>query len=111
MLQKLGYSSNLPTEIRNGPEELGGPGLFDLRAELGISTLKYMRDDIYSHAEAGKVMILNVKYLQIEAGISEPLLEHPGISIPYLMPTWITSVWQFLFQHNLSTSLADTMKI
>ena len=84
ILQKLGYSSKLPTEIRYGPEELGGLGLFDLRTELGISTLKYMRDAIYSQTEAGKLMILNVKYSQIESGLSEPLLEHPGISIPYL---------------------------
>ena len=46
MLQKLGYPSTLPTEIRYGPVELGGLGLIDLRTELGISTLKYMRDAI-----------------------------------------------------------------
>ena len=56
-LQKLGYSSKLPTEIRYGPKELGRLGLFDLRIELGISTLKLMRDAIYSHTEAGKLMI------------------------------------------------------
>jgi hypothetical protein len=109
--QKLRYSSKIPTGIRYGPEELGGLGLFDLHTELGISTLKYMCDAIYSHTEAGKLMILNVKYLQIESGISEALLEHPGISIPHPTPTWITSVWQFLYQHNLSTSLTDKIKI
>lgn len=46
MLQKLGYSSTLPTEIRYGPAKLGGLGLIDLRTELGISTLKYMQDAI-----------------------------------------------------------------
>ena len=30
MLQKLGNSSKLPTEIRYRPEELGGLGIFDL---------------------------------------------------------------------------------
>ena len=105
ILQKLEYSSNLPTEIRYGPEELGGLGLVNLRAELGISTLKYMRDAISFHTEALKLMI------QIESGISEPLLEYPGISIPYLTPTWITSVRQFLYQPNLSISLTDTIKI
>jgi hypothetical protein len=92
MLQKLGYSSKLPTAIRHGPPELGGLALFDLRTELGISSLKNMRDAIYSHAEAGKLMILNVKYLQIESGISVLILEHPGIPISYLTPTWITSI-------------------
>jgi hypothetical protein len=111
MLQKLGYSSKLPTAIRYGPAELGGLELIDLRTELGISTIKYMRDSIYSNTEAGKLMVLNVKYSQIESGISEPLLEHPGILVPYLTPTWITSIRQYLFQHNLTVSLTDTIKI
>ncbi|KAI2511593.1 hypothetical protein MHU86_2847 [Fragilaria crotonensis] len=79
MLQKLGYPSTLPTEIRYGPVELGGLGLIDLRTELGISTLTYMRNAIYSNTEAGKLMIMNVKYSQIESGILEPILEHPAI--------------------------------
>ena len=59
--------------------ELGGLALLDLGTELGILNLKYMRDAIYSQTEAGKLMLLNVKYSQIESGIKEPLLEHPGI--------------------------------
>jgi hypothetical protein len=39
------------------------------------------------------------KYHQIEAGISEPLLERPDIHLPYITPTWLTSLRQFLFNH------------
>ncbi len=78
MLQKLGYPSTLPSEIQYGPVELGGLGLIDLCTKLGISTLTYMRHAIYSNTEAGKLMIMNVKYSQIESGILEPILEHPG---------------------------------
>jgi hypothetical protein len=85
--------------------------LLDLQTELGISTLQYMRNTIYKESETGKLMLLNFKYSQIEAGISEPLLEHPSIHIPYLTPTWITSVRQFLFNHNLQASLTDTLQI
>lgn len=67
MLQKLGYSSKMPVAIRHGPVELGGLALIDLRTELGISNLKYMRDSIFSDTEVGKLMILNVKYSQIES--------------------------------------------
>ena len=65
MQQKLGYLLKLPTEIRYGPEERGGLGLYDLCAELGSSTLKYTRDAIKSRTEAGKLMILSIKYSQI----------------------------------------------
>ena len=79
MLKRLGYLLKLPIEVRYGPEELGGLGLVDLCKELGISTLECMHDAIHSHTEAGKLMILNIKCSQIESGVSEPILEHPGI--------------------------------
>ena len=111
MLQKLGYSSKLPTEIRHGPVVLGGLALLDLRTELGISTIKYMRDAIYKESETGKLMIMNAKYSQIESGLAEPLLENPGIYIPYLTPTWLTSIRQFLFIHNMKISLTDSLRV
>ena len=91
--------------------ELGGLNLIDLRTELGISTIKFMRNAIYSNSEAGKLMLLNVKYSQIESGLSEPLLDHPAKHIPYLTPTWITSIRQFMFVHNLRITLTDSLTI
>jgi hypothetical protein len=70
-----------------------------------------MRNEIYSNTEAGKLLLLNVKYSQIESGMLEPILEHPGIQISYLTPTWITSICQFIFQHNLTISLTDTFTV
>ena len=58
---------------------------------------------MHSGTEAGKLMILNVKYTKIEAGIKDSILEHPSIHLPYLTPTWITSIRQFLFQHNMKS--------
>jgi hypothetical protein len=83
----------------------------DLRTEMGISQLKYFRDSVYADSEAGQMMILNVKYSQLESGISESILENPGINISYLTPTWTTSLRQFLYQHNLTISLTETMTV
>ena len=43
---------------------------------------------LFIHTEAGKLMMLNVKYLQEESAISKAILEHPMISIshPSTMP-------------------------
>ena len=90
---------------------MGGLALLDLRTEMGISMIKYMRNTIYSETEAGKLMILNLKYSQIESGIAENLLEHPAVHIPFLTPTWITSVRQFLYVHNMKISLTDTLTV
>jgi hypothetical protein len=98
IFNKLGHSSKLSTAIRHGrPTEMGGLALIDLRTEVGISQLKYMRDAIYSDSKAGKVIIMSLKYSQIEAGIAEPLLEHPHICLSYLTPTWLLSVCQYLY--------------
>jgi hypothetical protein len=111
ILNKLGHHSKLPTEIRHGPIEMGGLALIDLRTEIGISRLKYMRDAIYTNSEPGKLIIMNLKYSQMEAGIAEPLLEHPHIHISYLTPTWTTSLRQYLYLHNMTVTLTDTITI
>jgi hypothetical protein len=56
-------------------------------------------------------MLQNVKYSQIESGLSELLLDHPAKHIPYLTLTWITSIRQFMFVHNLRITLTDSLKI
>ena len=51
------------------------------------------------------MILTNIQYSQLEAGIPEPLLENPNIHISYLTPTWITSVHQYLSRHNLTVHL------
>jgi hypothetical protein len=110
-LQKLGASKTKPTPIRHGPYELGGLNLMDLRTELGISYLRFLRRAVYTGSEAGKLIILSVKYTQLEAGISYNILERPDIHVPYISSTWITSVRQFLYQHNIRVTLSEILRI
>ena len=56
-------------------------------------------------------MIMTVKYTQIESGLLQPILEHPSVHIPYMTPTWTTSLRQFLYQHNLTITLTDQLAI
>ena len=107
MLQKLGINRNLPTAIRHGPTEFGGMALLDLRTELGIETIKYLRNAVYAQSATGLLIILTLKHLQQEAGIGEHLLECPDIHIPYLTPTWITSIRQYMSNHNLTMTITD----
>jgi hypothetical protein len=60
MMNKMGYASTTPTAIRHGPITMGGIDLLDLRTEVGISQIKYLRDAVYSDSEAGRLIILNV---------------------------------------------------
>ena len=104
-------NKNLPTSIRHGPITMGGMDLYDVRTEAGIEAIKYMRDAVYQKSEAGKLILINVQHSQLESGITQPILEHPNIHLPYLTPTWITSIRQYLHRHNLTITLTDTYDI
>ena len=107
MLKKLHVQSTIPTAIRHGPHEFGGLELYDLRTESGIESLKYCRDALYSGSETGKLIRLNLHASQLEAGIGLPLLQNPDIPVPYLTPTWILSLRQFLYCQNMSLTVTD----
>jgi hypothetical protein len=111
ILNKLGHSSKTPTAIRHGPLEMGGLALIDLRTEVGIYQIQYMRNAVYSDTEPGKLITMSLMYSQLESGISEPLLEHPHIHLPYLTPTWTMSLRQYLYQHNITITLTDQYKV
>ncbi|KAI2512858.1 hypothetical protein MHU86_1404 [Fragilaria crotonensis] len=107
LLQKMNVSKSLPTAIRHGPQEFGGLALYDLRTEIGIENIKFLRDAVFANSSAGRLILINLQYLQLEAGIGEGLLQHPTIPVPYLTPSWLLSVRQFLSKHNMTITLTD----
>ena len=107
ILKKLHVQSTIPTSICHGLHEFGGLEIYDLCTESGIESIKYCRDALYSGSETGKLIRLNLHSSQLEAGIGPPLLQNPNIHIPYLTPTWILSLRQFLYYHNLSLTITD----
>jgi hypothetical protein len=72
------------------PTNLAGLNIsLDLRTKLGICHLKFLRQAIFSNSEAGNLLLMSIKYTQIEAGISANILERPDIPLPYITSTWI----------------------
>ncbi|KAI2498976.1 hypothetical protein MHU86_15539 [Fragilaria crotonensis] len=110
IVQKLGLSSKLPTAIRYGPISMG-LGLMDIRTECGIEMIKYFRHHVYCKTQVGELLTIQLKTMQLEAGIPQPLLEFPGLKISYLTPTWISSLRQFLSNHNLTVSVSDALQL
>ena len=105
LLQKMGVNKHLPVAIRHGPTRYGGLDLYDLQTEGGLESIKFMRDAIYTDTPAGRLILTNLQYSQLEAGVPEPLLEKPDQYISYLTPTWVTSVRQYLSQHNMTITV------
>jgi len=108
ILQKLHVNRNLPTAIRHGPSQYGGLELYDVRTEAGLEAIKYLRNAIYGDTAAGRLILTNLQHAQVESGIGEALLEHPTIQIPYLTPTWLTSIRQYMSQHNVTLTVTQT---
>ena len=104
ILNGIGVARTIPTAIRHGPESMGGLALIDLRTEAGIAALKLLRDSVFSMSETGKMIMINLYHSQRESGIGTPLLERPDLSVSYLTPTWLTSIRQFAYQHNIRIS-------
>jgi hypothetical protein len=111
IVQKLGLSTKLPTAIRYGPSSMGGLGLLDLRTESGIEMIKYFRHEVFGGTQVGKLLLLQLQSSQLESGLPNPLLEEPALHIPYLTPTWILSMRQFMSNHNISITLTHHYKV
>jgi hypothetical protein len=111
MLQKNARVREFTDIYPSWLNRMGGLDMHDLCTEVGIEAIKFLCNSIYSDSEPGNIICLNIQYSQLESGIGEPLLAHPAIHIPYLTPTWVLSVRQFLSCHNMSIKLSDEYSI
>jgi hypothetical protein len=110
-LNKMGASRTTPTAIRHGPLELGGLNLMDLRTEVGISNIRFLRNAVYTDSEAGRLILLSLKFTQLESGLSEDLMASPCLPIPYVTKTWLMSVRRFAATHSIRIHLTNTLRI
>ena len=111
IVQKLGITRSLPTAVRFGPPEMGGLGLMDLRTEGGIEMIRFFRHAIYKNSQVGQLLRLSLQASQLESGLPNQLLEEPSLNVKYLTPTWILSMRQYMFNHNITIQINDTTAI
>jgi hypothetical protein len=109
----MGVQSTIPAVIvRHGTPELGGLAIYDdLQTEAALEAVKFFRNSIYTDSENRNLLRLNLQYSQLESGVGDPLLERPDLHIPYLTPTWLLSMRQFLFCHNMTITVSDAYSI
>ncbi|KAI2496069.1 hypothetical protein MHU86_18441 [Fragilaria crotonensis] len=87
---------------------------------MGIKTLKFLRNSLYCDSDVGNLIRMNLEYSQREAGVGFHLLESqreagvgfhllekPHHVIPYLTPSWILSVRQFLGNNKMHLQISD----
>ena len=107
-LQKMGLNKNHPRAAAFGPLMMGGLAMKDLYIEQGIARIRGLLSHIFNSTDTGKMMLITIHNLQMEAGTERPILNDPTISLPYLTEGWVTSTRKFLSQHQIQVELTDS---
>jgi hypothetical protein len=102
----MGYDRSTPRALIYGPSEFGGFGIRHLYTEM----LGMKLDTVVSHLRAdtqlGRAFRINLNYLQLTAGITEPMLESQT-PLLYINNNWILHLLQFLSEINAKLEIND----
>jgi hypothetical protein len=102
ILNELGYNHHYPHLVAFAPQEVFGCGLLDLREEQGLTHIQYLLDYVGTNHEVGRVMLILLRHLQVEAGILFDLLQTPAPKLPHLTDCWITSLQNFCTEFDIA---------
>ena len=85
------------TAVRHGPTHLGGMDIFRLDMEQGVQHTKMVIGHLRKEDEIGSMLSISLDHLQLQAGISWPVLSKPGhIQQTYIDPCYLSHTWEFL---------------
>ncbi len=105
-LQKLGFNMHFPRALVYGPKEMGGLNLRDLVVEQGISQVVALLEHLYNQTEMGRMILILLATLQMEAGSEGPLLYNTTPTLSYITACWIGSIRNFFCKHQLQLQIA-----
>ena len=101
-LNKLGYNRHYPHAVAFAPQKVFGCGLLNLRVEQGLSHIQSLLDYVGTHHKVGRVMLISLRHLQVEAGVSFDLLQQPKVKLSYLTNCWMVSLQQFCAEFDIT---------
>ena len=103
ILNKLGYNRHYPHAVAFAPQKVFGCGLIDLQIEYGLCQLQAYLDYVGTEHKAGHVILISLRHLQAEAGVSFDLLCQPKTELPYLTDCWLLSLrGRYCAEYNIS---------
>ena len=99
-----GFSSKMPRAVVHGPRLYGGMQWETPYTILIYEQIKILMGSIRLEDTVGKLLNLQLQWLQIAIGISVPLLENKQ-TIPYLQKFWVQSLHEKLVDTNIQIKL------
>jgi hypothetical protein len=76
--------------------------LLDMSVEQGVHQIKHFMNHVFAQDTVGDLIMIKLRSLQIESGSGLHLLEAPKEHISYLIPSWITSLHEFLAKNDIT---------
>lgn len=95
-LPKAGFNRNMDRSIVHGPQKYGGAGYCHNFGEQNASKIHELLAHICHDDEVRNLFRIALSYVQLQAGIGAPVLQHPDIDLPYLEQNWLTTLRPFL---------------
>jgi hypothetical protein len=111
ILNKLGINQNFPHRVTFGPKDLCGMALLDLSVKQGVRQIQHFMNHIFAEDSVGNLILIALRFLQIESGSGKHILFHPDEYIPYLTTCWLTSLRDFLARHDIQLDVTKVKLI
>jgi hypothetical protein len=101
-LNALGYNQHYPHDVAFASQHSFGCGLIDLRIEQGLMQLQSLLDFVGTSHKVGNVILISLRHLQLEAGVSFDLFHLPHRQLPYLTDCWLLHLRRFCSKFGIS---------
>lgn len=90
----MGYNKGFPRAVALEPQEYGGIGIPHLYTEMNVTKLEYIIMHLRINSDLGKLIRINLNWVQVNLGISTPIFEYKH-AITYLN-NWFIHIHDFL---------------
>jgi hypothetical protein len=96
-LSKMGINRTTSRAVRHGPPHLGGMDIYDLNTEQGVMHTKLVIAHLRKQDPVGRTLSISLDHLQLQAGVSWPVLSQPGHQQrKYVDECYLSQTWEFL---------------
>jgi hypothetical protein len=111
-LSKMGINRTTATAVRHGPAYYGGMEVFNLETEQGVQHTSLLLSHLRIQDEVGLMLHLSIEHLQLQAGVSWPVLSKPGHKQRhYVDSCYVSHTWDFLDKAGLCVHLDNPVLI
>ena len=103
-LPKMGFNRHTAHAVIYWPEERGGLGIKNLYIEQSVEQIKALTQHIQLASPLGKIMRININWVQLIAGTTWPIFEDTK-RLLHLEGEWFISIREFLHSINATIKI------